>query len=131
MKNKISLYLLDNWKVKLVSLILALCVFFFYSFYQNSSRVVTVPLEVILPSDYEAESLIPTSIELEINGNNDIIYLIDPNLVVAVSDFSFVNKDGISNANVELRYDERMFSKGNISLVANPSIVKISFKKKD
>ena len=129
MRNKLSMFLLDEWKPKLISLILALCVFFFVIFNDNSSRVVTIALDVIMPIEYEAESLIPTSVDLEINGNDDIIYLIDPNLVTAKADFSFVNKEGISSVSVELKYDEKMFSKGNISLSTKPSNVKISFKK--
>lgn len=129
MKNNISLYFLDNWKPKLVSLILALCIFFFYMFSNNSSRIVTIPIDIILPIEYEAESLIPTSVDLEINGNNNIIYLIDPTLVDAKADFSSVEKDGISVVSVELEYDDKVFSKGNISLSAVPSAVKVSFKK--
>jgi hypothetical protein len=82
-----------------------------------------------MPIEYEAESLIPTSVDLEINGNDDIIYLIDPTLVDAIATFSFVDKEGISSVSVELKYDEKMFSKGNISLSTKPSTVKISFKK--
>ena len=129
MKNKISLYLLDNWKPKLISLFLAICVFFFYMFSTNSSRIVTIPLEVIIPIELEAESLVPTSVELEINGDNDIIYLVDPTLVEAKADFSEIEDEGISSVPVELNYDEKMFSKGNISLSTNPATVKISFKK--
>lgn len=129
MKNNVSLYLLDNWKPKLISLIFALCIFFFYMFSSNSSRIVTIPLEVILPIEYEAESLIPTAVDLEINGNNNIIYLIDPTLVGAQADFSSVEKEGISAVSVKLKYDDKMFSKGNISLSTVPSSVKVSFKK--
>ncbi|MCY1152697.1 MAG: hypothetical protein PQJ45_06400 [Sphaerochaetaceae bacterium] len=128
MKNKLSLYLLDNWKPKLISLFLALCVFFFYMFSTNSTRIVSIPLDVILPIEYEAESLVPTSVDLQINGNNNIIYLIDPTLVKATVDFSSVNKEGISNNPIELQYDETVFSKGNISLSTNPATVKVSFK---
>lgn len=128
MKNKISLYLLDNWKPKLISFILALCFFFLYLFSNNSSRIVTIPLDVYLPVGYQAESLIPNSVELIINGNNDIIYLIDPNLIKAKADFSSVEKEGIVTENVELEYDSKVFSKENISLNTKPAIVKISFK---
>jgi len=128
MKDKISLYLFDNWKPKLISLILALCVFSFFYYFNHSSRKVTVPIEVVLPLDYEAESLIPDSIELKIIGDNNIIYLIDPNLIVPVVDFSNVKREGISKRNVVLSYNEDMFSKGKINVVTNPEVIKISFK---
>jgi hypothetical protein len=97
-------------------------------FSTNSTRIVSIPLDVILPIEYEAESLVPTSVDLEINGNNNIIYLIDPTLVNATVDFSSVNKEGISNNPIQLQYDETVFSKGNISLSTNPATVKVSFK---
>ncbi|NCD06086.1 MAG: hypothetical protein EOL97_08195 [Spirochaetia bacterium] len=128
MKNKISLYLLDNWKPKLISFILALCFFFLYLFSNNSSRIVTIPLDVYLPIGYQAESLIPNSVDLEISGNNNIIYLIDPNLIKAKVDFSSIQKEGISTENIELEYDSKIFSKENISLNTKPATVKISFK---
>ncbi len=128
MKNRISLYLLDNWKPKLISFILALCFFFLYLFSNNSSRIVTIPLDVYLPIGYQAESLIPNSVDLVINGNNDIIYLIDPNLIKAKVDFSSIEKEGISTENIELEYDSKVFSKENISLNTKPATVKISFK---
>ncbi len=128
MKNKISLYLLDNWKPKLISFILALCFFFLYLFSNNSSRIVTIPLDVYLPIGYQAESLIPNSVDLEISGNNNIIYLIDPNLIKAKVDFSSIQKEGISTENIELEYDYKIFSKENISLNTKPATVKISFK---
>lgn len=128
MKNKISLYLLDNWKPKLISFILALCFFFLYLFSNNSSRIVTIPLDVYLPIGYQAESLIPNSVDLVISGNNDIIYLIDPNLIKAKADFSSIEKEGISTENIELEYDSKVFSKENISLNTKPATVKISFK---
>ena len=129
MKNKLSMIFLDDWKPKLISLILALCVFFFYMFSGNSSRIVTIPIDVIMPIEYEAESLIPSYVDLEINGNDNIIYLIDPTLVGAKANFSSVDKEGISSVSVELKYDEKMFSQGNISLSTKPSKIKISFKK--
>ncbi len=128
MKNKLALYLLDDWKPKLISLFLAFCVFFFYLFSTNTSRVVTIPLDVVFPAEYQAESLVPTNVDLQINGDNNIIYLIDPTLVKAKADFSSVNKKGISKVPIELQYDEKMFSKGNINLSTNPSTIKVSFK---
>jgi len=130
-REKISFLLLENWKVKLLSIVLAVCVFSFFYYFNHSSRTVTVPLEVNLPSDYEAESLIPISVEINIVGDQDLIYLIDPNLIKAKIDFSTVKDEGISTTNVLLDYDEKMFSKGNITLVTNPQRVKVSFKLKD
>ncbi len=130
-RDKISFLLLENWKVKIISIVLAVCVFSFFYYFNHSSRTVTIALEVNLPSDYEAESLIPNSVEINIVGNQDLIYLIDPNLINATIDFSSVKKEGISITNVILDYDEKMFSKGNINLVANPQRVKVSFKLKD
>lgn len=131
MKDKLSLYLLDNWKPKLISLVLALCVFTFFYYFNHSSRFITIPVEVILPSDYEAESLVVSSVEIEIIGDNSIIYLVDPSQIVAFVDYSFVNREGISKARVELNYNEDVFAKGKIHIKVNPEIVKVSFKPKE
>lgn len=130
-RNSILQVILDHWQVKLVSLLLAICVYSLIIFSSTETRMIEIPLNVDLPSNYKAESLVPDSISLKINGSGNIIYLIDPSLITANVDFSKVANQGISRESVILDYDEKVFGKGNISVFTVPSDIRISFKEKE
>lgn len=129
-KNSFIQNLLFQWQVKVICLVLAISVYFLVSFSSYSDREVLIPLDVILPNEYIAESLVPQTIDLVIEGNENIIYLIDPSLVRAKVDFSNVSKEGIVSAPVLLEYEEKVFEKGDIVLNTKPTSVRISFKKR-
>lgn len=127
---KLSKYLqsfLVNWPAKVLSLVFALLVYVFIQYSTMGARVVTIPVQVSLPPSLEAQSLVPTSVEVIIRGNEDVIYLIDPNAIKASIDFSAVEQAGIFTALVVLSYEERVFDSAGISLVANPNQYRILF----
>lgn len=125
--NKYLQSMLYHWPAKVISLVFAVCIYLFIQYSTIGSRVVTIPLDVQLPSAYVASSLVPNSVEVQIRGNDDIIYLIDPNSIKASIDFSFVKREGIANAPVLLVYEENVFESGGISISANPSQYRILF----
>lgn len=127
--NKSLQAFLYNWPAKVLSLAFALLVYAFIQYTTLGDRVVTIPLSVSLPTQYEAQSLVPTSVEISIRGNEDIIYLIDPNSILASVDFSNVKKEGIATAPVILVYDEQVFDSADIALLANPTQYRILFSK--
>jgi len=118
---------LYNWPAKVLSLVFALLVYAFIQYSTLGARVVTLPLSVTLPSNYEAQSLVPSSVEVSIRGNEDIIYLINPNSIQASVDFSAVNKEGIATAPVILVFDEQLFDSAEIALEASPIQYRILF----
>ncbi|MFA7559880.1 MAG: hypothetical protein WCY61_04035 [Sphaerochaeta sp.] len=125
--NKYVQGLLVNWPAKVFSLVLAILVYAFIQYSAIGARSVTIPITVLLPPQLEAQSLVPTSIEVEIRGNENIIYLVDPASITAVVDFSRVIKEGVTAANVVLTYNEEVFEKGSISLTASPNSVRVLF----
>lgn len=121
--------LLYHWPAKMISLVFAICIYLFIQYSTVGARVVTIPLDVELPSGYEAMSLVPESVEIEIRGNDDIIYLIDPNSIMASLDLSFVRQEGIASAPVLLTYEENVFESGGVSVSPNPSHYRILFRR--
>lgn len=125
--NKYLQRFLVNWPAKVLSLLLALVVYAFIHYSSIGARSVTIPITVLLPEQMEAQSLVPASIDVEIRGNEHIIYLISPDSITAVADFSKVDKEGITVANVRLTYEEEVFKRGEITLKASPSSVRVLF----
>jgi len=125
--NKYFQSVLYNWPAKMLSLVFALLVYLFITYSTLGSRVVTIPLVVNLPSNLVAESLVPTSVQINIRGAEDIIYLVDPNAIEATIDFTFVKEPGIASSAIVLKYEQQVFNNAGISLVANPSDYRILF----
>lgn len=125
--NKHLQNLLFNWPAKVLSLVFALLIYAFIQYSTLDTRVVTIPLSVQLPEELVAESLVPQKVEVQIKGNESIIYLVDPASITASIDFSDVKAAGIAIRSVVLIYDERVFDSAQISLLANPSQYRILF----
>lgn len=126
-RNKYFQNLIYDWPAKILSLVFAIGIYLFIQYSTIGARVVTIPLNVTLPSSYVAESLVPNSVNISIKGNDDIIYLIDPDYITASIDFSFVGEIGIATAPVVLDYEENVFNNGGIFISAEPSQVRILF----
>ncbi len=125
--NKYLQGLLYNWPAKVLSLVFAILVYAFIQFSTMGSRVVSIPISVDLPQTLVAESLVPSSIEVTIQGNEDIIYLINPDSIEASLDFSTVEEAGIATRSVVLRYEEEVFESAGIALQADPQFYRILF----
>ena len=125
MKQNIKIF--SSWGPKIFSFLLAIGVVLVVEFSNISNRVVTIPLDVSLPDNLIAESLVPETVEIVISGSEDVIYLVDPSLVKAYADFSFVNNSGIARVPVVLDFNQDVFRKSSISVKAEPSSVRILF----
>lgn len=127
--NKYLQNMLYHWPAKVISLVFAICIYLFIQYSTTGARVVTIPLEVQLPSGYAAMSLVPESVEVAIRGNEDIIYLIDPNSIKASINFSYVQSEGIAIAPVVLLYEENVFISGGVSVSPTPSQYRVLFNR--
>ena len=131
MRSKFLQKLLYNWQVKIICLLLAVLVYFVLLFSIQSSRSMTLPLKVTLPDGYKAESTIPKSVELVIQGTEDQIFMIDPAKISVSADFTTVNREGVNYAVVEIDTGvlTSYIDTTALSIFTRPSQVKIYFSK--
>ena len=129
MRSKFLQKLLYNWQVKIICLLLAVLVYFVLLFSIQSSRSMTLPLKVTLPDGYKAESTIPKSVELVIQGTEDQIYLIDTSKIVLRVDFSHVNREGVNYADIKIDTGALgdYVDLSAISIYTQPSQMKVYF----
>lgn len=130
MKSKIVSTILQNWIPKIFSLLIALFIVLAVRFMNVNDRVVTLPLDVLLPEGYEAVSLVPDTVEAVITGPDSIIYLVDPSEISASADFSSVSGSGIARVPVMLEYQENIYTRDGLVVSARPSSVRILFEEK-
>ncbi len=129
-QNKVISTLLNNWVAKIFSILIALFIVISVRFLNVNDRVVTLPLEVTLPADYEALSLVPSTVDVVITGDDSIIYLVDPMHIKAYADFSEVSGAGITRVPITLDYDGDIFASDGLTVSARPSSVRILFGEK-
>lgn len=122
--------LIRDWKTKLVALVVAVVVYIFGFYMVNVPRSVKIPLNVILPKNYEPYSNIPSDIEIVIHASGDAKYLVDPTLIRATVDFSSVNSDTIESVPVDLMFDTGILKKGVVSIDPRPTFIRVAFRKK-
>ncbi len=129
MRSKFFQKVFYNWQIKLICFILAIFVYFVLVFSIQTSRTISLPVEVKLPENYTATSNIPTSIDLVIQGTEDQIYMIDASSIYLTVDFSTVNREGINYATVEIDTGElqNYVDTSQISIFTKPSQVRVYF----
>ena len=130
MRSKFFQKIFYNWQAKIISFLLAVFVFFMLMFSLHTTRKIPLPVEFIMPEDYVADSNLPESIDLIIQGTEDQIYLIDVSKFSLTVDFSKVDHKGTNYADVKINIGD-LASYVDISAIAiytKPSQVKVSFK---
>lgn len=129
MRSKFFQKVLYNWQIKLICFILAIFVYFLLVFSIQTSRKVSLPVEVKLPAGYTATSNVPSSIDLIIQGTEDQIYMIDASSIYLTVDFSTVNREGINYATVEIDTGDlqKYVNTSEISIYTKPSQVRVYF----
>ncbi len=118
---------------KIFSLLAAIVVFLLIEYFQIVDRKVVIPLNVILPSsqEIEPESLVPKTIEILISGSDSVVYLVEPDQIEAVADFSSVTEPGIARIPVSLNYEMDVFEKSEVVVTASKPVVRILFRSTD
>ncbi len=129
MRSKFFQKVFYNWQIKLICFILAIFVYFVLVFSIQTSRKVSLPVEVKLPAGYTATSNVPSSIDLIIQGTEDQIYMIDASSIYLTVDFSTVNREGINYATVEIDTGDlqKYVNTSEISIYTKPSQVRVYF----
>lgn len=122
----------NTWTPRVLSLLVAVFVFAGVKYFNLADRVVRIPLEVTLPeTGVEPESLVPTSVDIILTGDDDLIYLIDPGSITASADFSDVTEPGISRRAVQLDYPAGVFEDTALVVTASPDVTRILFREAD
>lgn len=126
-RNKFIQAFTYNWSAKICALVIALILYLFGSYSNLDTRIVSIPVDVKLPERVMAASSVPSTVQVSIRGDGDLIYLIDPSYIKATVDFSYVQTSGIASSLVNLSYNQEVFINGGISLDAVPGSFRVMF----
>ena len=129
MRSKFFQKLFYNWQAKTLCFLFAVLVYFILVFSIQTERTVTLPVSVKLPASYKAESNVPKSVKLVIQGTEDQIYMIDVSEISLSADFSSVNREGVNYATVQINTNEleKHVDVSSLNIYTVPSQLKIYF----
>ena len=129
MRSKFFQKVFYNWQIKIICFLLAVLIYFVLFYSIESSRTMTLPLAVTLPEEYNAESIVPSTVELVIQGTEDQIYLVDVSKISLKVDFSMVDREGVSYATVDIDMQDlsSYVDTSAISIYTKPSQVRVYF----
>ena len=129
MKSKKDTY--ERLIIKVLSLLVAIAIYTTFKFVNLDSRTVSLPLEVIMPDNLVALSLVPEKTDVLISGDDNLIYLVDPDKIKVSADFSTVVEEGVSIVPINLTYDIGLFKDTTIYFRAVPDVIRIKFEALD
>lgn len=120
---------ISSWVPRVLCLFVAVIIFACVRYFNMGSRVVRIPLDVTLPQSASVvpESLVPDYVDIVISGDDNLIYLVDPDSISAYADFSDVDSEGISRRAVDLVYPSDVFQDTALTVRVDPDVVRILF----
>jgi len=110
--------LIRNWPAKIMSIALAVLLFYFYKINTTEVRYINIPLNVTLNSGFIAAELHPTEVRVSLRGSEDNISLISEKDISAEADFSSWQKSGVYREPVKIK-------KSGNALYADPLEVRV------
>ena len=122
----------SDWQVKILCLIVAVLVYFSFSFGIPSERKVTMPLNIMLPEGLEVTSNMPESVDVIVRGNEKQIYMVDVSRIKLYADFTDVKNEGVASVPVVIDYSELLdfISITDLTIYTDPSLIKLYFEVK-
>jgi len=85
---------LHNWPIKIISIVAALLLFFFYRVTSLEERFFNIPLTVKIHENFTSKEDYPKTVRIIIRGRPDDIKLVLENEIEAVVDFSKYGREG-------------------------------------
>ena len=92
----------NNWHIKVLSLISAIIIVYFNSIISLENRVITVPLEVRLPTNHLPVDALPASVRVNLRGEGDDLVSILSEDIGAILDMSAYDSAGTYSISVRL-----------------------------
>ncbi len=114
-----------NWPAKIFSLVAAILIFLVIQVSIASDRSFYIPLEVVVPAQYQVETSFPSQVKITVNGPEDEIFRIIPEQISGRVDFSDVLTEGVHARAVELDTKRVVGISPMVTFRPDPESVKI------
>ena len=114
-----------NWPAKIFSLVAAILIFLVIQVSIASERSFYIPLEVVIPQQYQVETSFPSQVKVTVSGPEDEIFRIIPEQISGSADFSDVSTEGVHARAVVLDTKQVVGVSPMVTFLPEPESVKI------
>jgi YbbR domain-containing protein len=117
-----------NWPAKVLSLLAALLIVFFYRVITDEERSLNIPLQIITDADFFPSGNYPKNVRVTVKGNSNQIFQLDESMISVYADFSEHRTEGLFRAPIEL--ERSVFSEFQMDISVQPIEVDINLERK-
>jgi YbbR domain-containing protein len=122
--------LLADWPAKVLSLAIALLIFFFYRLNRLEERYISVPLSVTTNDEYVPASQYPRSVRLSLRGESSALFQIQEDDLKASIDLSAVRAAGLSRSTVQIEKRGGALGIDPLEIMPEPAEVTVNMEHK-
>lgn len=130
LRSKLLTRLLENWPAKIIALGLAIVIVVLNNLSQIEERFFSVPLELRLSDDVVPAEEYPNRVEIRLRGNEDEVFEIDADSIIAYADFSEHTSDGIFREPIEIERTGSALSVETLEITVDPLTVTVELAEK-
>ena len=128
--SKIGEIIIRNWPSKILSLALAILLFYFYKINTTEVRYMSIPLDIILNSGFIAAELHPTEVKVSLRGSSESISLINEKDITAYADFSSRENSGVFHEPVRIKKSGNALYADPLEIRQDPSEIYLKIEEK-
>lgn len=101
--NNLFPWIIRNWPVKVMSLVIAMFLFYLALTLGMGERQMLSEAELIIPQELELAAQVDPEVRITLRGPHEQIYMVHPDQLHITADFSHARKPGTYTAYVKLR----------------------------
>ena len=127
---KFGKVLIENWPAKILSLAIAVFLFYFYKINSTEIRYISVPLEIYLHSDFIASDAYPNEARVTLRGSPGAVSLVQENDIIAYADFTERDEKGVYREPVRIRRLGSALYADPLEIRVSPDMIELAIDKK-
>ncbi|MBQ0166055.1 MAG: hypothetical protein KBT02_02965 [Treponema sp.] len=121
--------LLENWPVKIVSLVAAILVYAFYQISTLETRYFIVPLEITKSAGMVSTNVSETAVRVSIRGEQTQITSLETKDFTAYADLSRIVNEGTENIPIQLKLSDSVRIMKDVEIRIEPETVSVTLEK--
>lgn len=127
--NRIIERVTHNWPAKILSILAAVTITFFYSSYSNvSKKYINVPLHLDLTESLTTSDLFRQTAKVSVSGQSEDIFQIDEENIYVYADFSEYFSEGEYKATVKYYLQNVISDDSDIQINVEPSVINVKLE---
>ncbi len=120
----------SDWPAKVLSLAVALLLFFFFHLNKLEQRTLTVPLALVTNGEFVPSSQYPRTVKLSLRGESADLFQIQEDDIRASVDFSEVRRPGLSKATIAIEKRGNAVEVDPLEILPDPATISVTMDRK-